>query len=60
VADVSGVKDVTVSLPHLVSAEGIISTFPMILDDDEAAKLQASAQVVREAIESLDAAMSAG
>jgi L-lactate dehydrogenase len=59
VPDVAGVKDVTVSLPHLVSAEGIIATFPMTLDDDEAEKLRASAQVVREAINSLDAAMSA-
>jgi L-lactate dehydrogenase len=60
VAEVAGVPDVTVSLPHLVSAEGIIATFPLPLSADEEAKLQASAQVVRDAIVSLDEAMAAG
>ncbi len=60
VPDVAGVKDVTVSLPHLVTAEGIVATFPMALSDEESAKLRASAQVVREAIESLDAMMGVG
>lgn len=60
VAEVAGVPDVTVSLPHLVSGEGIIATFPLPLSPDEEAKLQASAQVVRDAIVSLDEAMAAG
>lgn len=55
--DVAGVKDVTVSLPHLVSGEGVIATFPLQLTADEEAKLAASANVVRDAIVSLDAAM---
>ena len=56
VAEVVGVKDVTVSLPHLVGGQGIQATFPLPLDETEQAKLAASAQIVREAIDSLDAA----
>ncbi len=59
VADVEGVPDVTVSLPHLVSGEGIIATFPLSLSPDEDARLRASAQVVRDTIASLDEAMAA-
>jgi L-lactate dehydrogenase len=55
-ADVAGVKDVTVSLPQLVSGQGVLATFPLPLSDDEQAKLAASAKVVRDAIDSLDAA----
>jgi L-lactate dehydrogenase len=55
-ADVAGVKDVTVSLPQLVSGQGVLATFPLPLSDDERAKLAASAKVVRDAIDSLDAA----
>ncbi|MEW5961277.1 MAG: L-lactate dehydrogenase [Chloroflexota bacterium] len=57
VADVAGVKDVTVSLPHLVGGQGILATFPLPLSQAEHEKLAASAQVVREAIDSLDSAM---
>ncbi len=53
-ADVAGVKDVTVSLPQLVSGQGVLATFPLPLSDDEQAKLAASAKVVRDAIDSLD------
>jgi L-lactate dehydrogenase len=53
---VAGVKDVTVSLPQLVSGQGVLATFPLPLDDEEMIKLAASAKVVRDAIDSLDAA----
>jgi L-lactate dehydrogenase len=52
--DVAGVKDVTVSLPHLVGGQGIEATFPLPLSDMEEGKLSASARIVREAIDSLD------
>ncbi len=56
VEEVAGVKDVTVSLPHLVGGQGILASFPLPLNQTEQEQLSASAQVVREAIDSLDAA----
>jgi L-lactate dehydrogenase len=55
--EVAGVQDVTVSLPNLVGGAGIISTCLFPLSEDEFAGLRASAQIVREAITSLDAAL---
>lgn len=53
--EVAGVADVTVSLPHLIGGEGILTTFPLPLNDGENTALRASAQVIREAIEALEA-----
>jgi L-lactate dehydrogenase len=53
-ADVAGVKDVTVSLPNLVGGDGIIRTFFPHLNEAETGALHASAQVVRSVIEQLD------
>jgi L-lactate dehydrogenase len=55
VADIFGVCDVTISLPHLLGAEGVVASFPLPLSTDEQAQLKASAQVVCDAIEELDA-----
>jgi L-lactate dehydrogenase len=55
-ADVAGVKDVTVSLPRLVSGEGVIERLPLPLDGTEMEKLQRSASIVRQAIDTLDKA----
>ena len=52
--EVAGVRDVTVALPNLVGGAGVISTCPFPLSDEEHAALRASAQIVREAIASLD------
>jgi L-lactate dehydrogenase len=52
-ADVAGVADVTVSLPHLVGGEGVLDTFPMSLNQEEEELLHRSAGIVREAIQSL-------
>lgn len=49
------VCDVTLSLPHLVGGEGVLSSFPLPLDQDEQAALQVSAGVVCDAIAELDA-----
>jgi L-lactate dehydrogenase len=54
VAQVGGVCDVTISLPHLVGGEGILASFPLPLDEAEQAALEASAEVVCQAIEELD------
>jgi L-lactate dehydrogenase len=54
-ARVLDVCNVTVSLPHLVGGAGVLASFPLPLDEDEKAQLQASAQIVCDAIEELDA-----
>ncbi len=55
VAEVAGVCDVTLALPHLVGGEGVLASFPLPLSDEEQANLRASAQVVCDTIEELDA-----
>lgn len=56
VDEVVGVPDVTVALPNLVGGAGVLSTCLFELSDEEYARLRASAQIVRDAIASLDAA----
>jgi L-lactate dehydrogenase len=51
--DVTGVKDVTVSLPNLVGGEGVIQTFLPKLNESEMAALHTSAHVVRSVIAEL-------
>jgi L-lactate dehydrogenase len=54
-AEVAGVADVTVSLPHLVGGDGILATLPLPLNEGEAAALRASAQTIRSVIDDLEA-----
>jgi L-lactate dehydrogenase len=56
VAEIGGVCDVTIALPHLVGGEGILASFPLPLSEEEADDLRASAQVVCDAIAELDSA----
>ncbi|MFN2145263.1 MAG: L-lactate dehydrogenase, partial [Anaerolineales bacterium] len=58
--EVLGIKDVTLSLPHLVGGEGIINAIKMPLTEEESAQLRASAKVIREAIEQLILAVLSG
>ena len=51
--DVAGVKDVTLSLPHLLGEGGVLGTLLLPFDAQESAQLLASAHVIRQAIESL-------
>jgi len=51
--EAAGVRNVTISLPHLVGGEGIIDTFPLSLDEKEQTLLQRSAGLVSDAIRSL-------
>jgi L-lactate dehydrogenase len=53
-AEMTGVSDVTASLPHLIGGEGILATLPLPLDEAEAAALRVSVQAIREAIDVLD------
>lgn len=52
--DIVGVPDVTVSLPHMLGAKGVLDTFQPTLSDEETEALRRSAQLIRDAIESLD------
>jgi len=52
--EIAGVRDVTVSLPHLLGGGGVLETFPLPLSADEEAALRASARTIRSAIDQLD------
>ena len=52
-AEVAGVRNVTVSLPHLIGGEGILDTFPLSLNEEEQTLLNKSARLVSEMIRSL-------
>jgi L-lactate dehydrogenase len=52
--DVLGVRQVTVSKPRLVGGEGVLETFPLPLNESEAAALRASAGVIRSALDELE------
>ncbi len=53
--EVEGVKDVSISLPQLVGGEGILATLTPPLSEEERNSVKASAEVVRKAIDELDA-----
>jgi L-lactate dehydrogenase len=53
--EVAGVRDVTVALPRLVGGSGVIETFPLPLSETEQTQLRASAAVIRQALDELDA-----
>ncbi len=57
VKNVAGVENVTVSLPHLVGGKGILDTIllPLSLTDAEETALRNSAQIVKDAYQSLQA-----
>jgi len=50
---VAGVRDVTISLPHLIGGEGVIDELPLSLDAAEQLALGKSAAVIREAVAAL-------
>ena len=52
-AEVAGVKDVTLSVPHLVGGRGVIETIPVPLTEPEQTALARSARVLRDALDSL-------
>ena len=55
VPDVAGIKNVTVSLPHLVGGQGILDTIllPLALTSTEEKALHGSAEIVKQAYESV-------
>jgi L-lactate dehydrogenase len=53
VPNVVGVPDVTLALPHIVGGQGVLGTLPLPLNPAEEAALQASAKVIKAAIDEL-------
>jgi L-lactate dehydrogenase len=53
-ADVQGVRDVTVALPHLVGGTGAQQAFPLPLSDHEQLLLRKSAFVIRQALDEIE------
>lgn len=53
---VQGVRHVTLSLPRLLSGQGVIETFPFPLAEDETAQLRRSARIIRDALDELNLA----
>jgi L-lactate dehydrogenase len=52
----AGIPHVSISLPRVVGGEGILYNLPLSLNEKENTALQASAEVVRKAIDELDLA----
>jgi L-lactate dehydrogenase len=49
-AEVAGVKDVTLSVPHLVGGQGVVETIPVPLTELEQTALTRSANILKEAL----------
>lgn len=52
-AEVAGVNDVTLSVPHLVGGNGVVETIPVPLTTTEQSALNRSANILKEAITSV-------
>jgi len=52
-AEVAGVKDVTLSVPHLVGGQGVVETIPVPLTEPEQTALTRSASILKEALVSV-------
>lgn len=55
IESVDGIKDITISLPHLVGGEGIVDTIllPLALSEEEQAALRESALTIKQAYQEL-------
>ena len=51
------VPNVTLALPHIVGAEGIRGTLPLPLNEAEEADLQASAKIIKAAIDEIEGSL---
>jgi L-lactate dehydrogenase len=51
--DIEGIKDVSLSLPHLVGGNGIINSLQIPLDHENKTQLRQSAQAIRDAIDGI-------
>ncbi|MCO8121130.1 L-lactate dehydrogenase [Stieleria sp. TO1_6] len=53
ISEVGEFADLTISMPHLLGGDGVLSAIPMTLDNSEQLALDKSASVIHQAIESL-------
>jgi L-lactate dehydrogenase len=53
IEEISGVRDVTLSMPFLVNGAGVQDCFPLQLSEDEERALNSSASIIRQAIDDL-------
>lgn len=53
IPNIAGVPNVTLALPHIVGREGVLGTLPLPLSPVEETALQASAQIIKAAIDEL-------
>jgi L-lactate dehydrogenase len=53
ITEIAGVRDVTLAMPRLIGGDGIVETFSLPLDDEEAEQLSKSAQRIRDALQEL-------
>ena len=53
VEEIVGVKDVTLSLPHLISGKGVLAQLPFRLDEKETNELKRSAEILKEQAENI-------
>jgi L-lactate dehydrogenase len=51
--DVQGIRNVTLALPQPVGGQGVLACFPQPLSEEEGAALRMSAEIIREATDSL-------
>jgi L-lactate dehydrogenase len=49
-----GIDDVVLSMPCVVGRNGIETQIPIVLNEEETAKLQESARVLKEILDSLE------
>ena len=49
-AEIEGIKNVTLSLPHLIGGDGDLGALPLRLDAHERELLKKSAQLIRDRI----------
>lgn len=54
IEEIMGIKDVTLSVPHLVGGTGIVDIFPPVLDAAELAAFRRSAQVIKDVIQEME------
>jgi len=53
VEEIVGIKDVTLSLPHLVSGKGVLAQLPFRLNEKETGELKRSAEILKEQAENI-------
>jgi L-lactate dehydrogenase len=53
VEEVTGVRDVTLSLPRVVGGQGVLETFPLPASEEERERMAGSARLLRQALDDL-------